>query len=81
MMPSSKKLVKSSAEDLKPGSELDMIYGAAKIGARLNMNRRSAYLNLEAGRIEGAFKLGRTWAISGAKLRKVFIGEAPPSDV
>jgi hypothetical protein len=79
MMPA-KKLVKKSAEKLKRGDELEMIYGAAQIGAALNLNRRATYLHLEAGRIPGARKFGRIWAVSGAALRRALTREAPPID-
>jgi hypothetical protein len=34
--------------------ELQMIRGAAAIGAALNLNTRQAFLQLEAGRVPGA---------------------------
>jgi hypothetical protein len=60
--------------------ELQMIWGAAAIGAALNLNTRQAFLHLEAGRVPGARKFGRKWVASGAVLRRVLTGEAPPVD-
>jgi hypothetical protein len=58
--------------------KIDLIWGAKAIGAALNLNERQAFLQLEAGRVPGARKWGRKWSASGAVLRRVLIGEAPP---
>ncbi len=64
-----------------PGDdELQMIWGAEAIGAKLNLSTRQTFLQLEAGRIPGARKFGRKWCASGAVLRRVLTGEAPPID-
>ena len=60
--------------------ELQMIWGAAAIGAVLNLNTRQTFLQLEAGRVPGARKFGRKWCASGAVLRRVLAQEAPPID-
>jgi hypothetical protein len=65
----------------KPISDkIDLIWGAKAIGALLNLDQRQAYYQLEAGRIPGARKWGRKWSASGAVLRRVLAGEAPPID-
>ena len=62
------------------GDDVQMIWGAVAIGAALNLNPRQAFLQLEAGWIPGARKFGRKWGASGAVLRRVLTGEAPPID-
>jgi hypothetical protein len=57
-----------------------MIWGAVAIGAALNLTPRQAFHQLEAGRVPGARKWGRKWGASGAVLRRVITGEAPPVD-
>jgi hypothetical protein len=59
---------------------LQMIWGAAAIGAVLNLTERQAFFQLEAGRIPGARKFGRNWGASCVVLRRVLTGEAPPID-
>jgi hypothetical protein len=61
--------------------EIDLIWGAKAIGVVLNLDERQAFYQLEAGRIPGARKWGRKWSASGAVLRRVLTGEAPPIDV
>jgi hypothetical protein len=61
-------------------NEIDLIWGAAAIGALLNLTERQAFFQLEAGRIPGARKWGRKWSASGAVLRRVLTQEAPPID-
>jgi len=60
--------------------EIQMIWGAAAIGAALNLSPREAFYQLEAGRIPGARKWGRSWGASRVVLRRVLTGEAPPID-
>jgi hypothetical protein len=65
------------AKPIPSDDEIDLIWGAKAIGARLNLSPREAYYQLEAGRIPGARKWGRKWSASGAVLRRVLTGEAP----
>jgi hypothetical protein len=58
--------------------EIQMIWGAAAIGAALNLSPREAFYQLEAGRIPGARKWGRKWSASGAVLRRVLTQDATP---
>ena len=70
-----------SANAAKPiPDEIDLIWGAKAIGAALNLDERQAFYQLESGRIPGARKWGRKWSASGAVLRRVLTGEAPPID-
>jgi len=59
---------------------LQMVWGAAAIGAALNLTERQAFFQLEAGRIPGARKFGRNWGASCLILRRVLTGEVPPID-
>jgi hypothetical protein len=70
----------STAEPNADNAEIDLIWGAKAIGARLNLSSREAFYQLEAGRIPGARKWGRKWSASGAVLRRVLTGEPPPID-
>jgi hypothetical protein len=70
----------NAAEPNAGNNEIDLIWGAKAIGARLNLSPREAFYQLEAGRIPGARKWGRKWSASGAVLRRVLTGEAPPID-
>jgi hypothetical protein len=72
-----------SANAVEPNAgkdEIDLIWGAKAIGARLNLSPREAFYQLEAGRIPGARQWGRKWSASGAVLRRVLSGEPPPID-
>jgi hypothetical protein len=67
----------NAAEPNLGDDELQMIWGAAAIGAALNLDTRQAFLQLETGRIPGARKFGRKWGVSRVVLRRVLVGEPP----
>jgi hypothetical protein len=59
-----------AAEPNAGNDEIDMIWGAKAIGARLNLSPREAFYQLEVGRIPGARKWGRKWSASSlSKMR------------
>ena len=60
--------------------EIDLIWGAKAIGARLNLDEQQAFRQLEAGRIPGARKWGRKWAVSGVVLRRAILQIEEPID-
>jgi hypothetical protein len=70
----------NAAEPNTRDDKIDLIWGAVRIGAALNLNPRQAFLQLEAGRVPGVRKFGRKWCASGVTLRRVLTGEAPPID-
>ena len=64
-----------SANAVEPNAgndEIDLIWGAKAIGARLNLSPREAFYQLEAGRIPGARKWGRKWKAHRARYCAVF---------
>jgi hypothetical protein len=64
------------ASAAKPiSNEIDLIWGAAAIGAELNLDERQTYHQLESGRVPGARKWGRKWSASRTVLRRVLAGE------
>jgi hypothetical protein len=65
----------NAAKPIPSDDEFEMIWGAAAIGAALNLDERQAYYQLESGRVPGAHKWGRQWAVSRAVLRRVLTGE------
>ncbi len=61
-----------------PNNADPLVWGAAKIGAALNMPARQCFYQLESGRVPGAQKWGRRWAVPGSILRKLAAGELAP---
>ena len=62
--------------ETKPGTGLDLLWGAAAIAAELNLkSRRQAFHLLETGALP-ARKIGKQWVASREKLRQHIIGEA-----
>ena len=55
-----------------------LVWGAKDIGAVINRDQRPTFYLLEAGRIEGARKIGSRWAASLRSLRKMVTGVASP---
>ena len=52
--------------------KLDLIHGAEAIGKAIGKTPRQAFWLLETGKILGAVKVGRSWAVSYRLLAKQF---------